>query len=132
MITGLVWLNHTSLTDIPGTIEWDSDSALMLTLIFEDEVGQAKWCVGRDLFADALRDGQAGEGDVNASCGMIKFSNMAWASPSFNVTLTSPYGTVTLSTPLAPVIQFMSETYTLVGRGEENVDVDALIRELNL
>jgi hypothetical protein len=132
MITGLVWLNQTTLTDVPGTIEWDERSALVLTLIFEDEVGQAKWSVGRDLFADALRDGQAGEGDVHVFCGMFRLREMTWDVPAFSVTLTSPYGTATLSTQIAPVIQFMSSIYGVVPRGEEEVDVDAFIRELNL
>jgi hypothetical protein len=119
-----VWYdaNPFSTVQFTATARWWSADPLVIVLEYpssSDDETPRPWIVGRDLFADCFAAGKAGDGDV-----LLELSG-DWLF----VHLSSPFGDARLKTPLPGFMTFITETYRVIGRGDEDV-ATSLDREL--
>ncbi len=85
--------------------------------------GDVHWDIARELLTDGL-DKRAGLGDVQV---------WPWVSPRgefLALALSSPDGRALFEVPRSTVVRFLRRTYLAVPRGQERVDIDAVIRRL--
>ena len=85
-----------------------------------------RWVFARELLAEGLARA-VGEGDV-----LVRPALDDRGSAAVHLVLASPDGRALLEAPAEEVRAFLSETYSLVGRGEESdhVDLDAALLTL--
>lgn len=118
----VTWRHEGALMNLPGSLDWDASDPITLRLIITDyKEDVVEWFIGRDLIADALRNSKAGIGDVEIE--VTQLSDTAWpphAYPGIVFTLSNSHSTAQISTALAPVISFITQTYMEVPEGTED------------
>jgi sporulation and cell division protein SsgA len=122
---GLPWLAYNDANAasavVPSAVEWDSAEPQAIHVTF-NRGREVPWVFARDLVHAALRDGEAGVGDVN-----IKIEG-----DTLLLTLDSPFGTRRLRTKAAYLEKFLARTCEIVPLDSEDYIpvVDAAIDEI--
>jgi hypothetical protein len=106
-------------------IRFDPADAFALTLSFSTSRGRVDWTVGRDLVAEAVATGRAGEGDVRFEPHPI-WDEWLW------LTLESPTGHVVFDVSRADVQAALDGAERHVPSGCERIDWDREWRHLGV
>jgi hypothetical protein len=105
--------------EVYSVVTWDSQRPLEIEIIFTGADGDVRWVFARDLIADALDHGSAGDGDIHVSTDGTHLSLELFQPPH-----------AVFRTASFPLRGFMSSTYAIVPRGHEELDVDEIIANL--
>jgi Streptomyces sporulation and cell division protein, SsgA len=129
LVTSLALTYTISGQTVNATFQWNRSDPLFIETTFhqtEEYGGDTRWLISRDLLTDALKGGEAGTGDVRV------WLDNGWLGPVLVLRFANREISAELTTEMEPVIRFLTSTYEAVPRGEEVIDVDALIKGLNL
>lgn len=114
----VAWVHEMTGLEVYSVVTWASERPLEIEVIFTGADGDVRWVFARDLIADALDCGSAGDGDVHVSSDGTHLSLALFDPP------------VVFRTSSFPMCGFMSSTYSIVPRGHEELDVDEIIANL--
>jgi hypothetical protein len=95
--------------EVYSVVTWDSQRPLEIEIIFTGADGDIRWVFARDLIADALDHGSAGDGDIH----------MSTDGTHLSLELFQP-----------PHAVFRTASFPIVPRGHEELDVDEIIANL--
>ncbi|MFH7341109.1 SsgA family sporulation/cell division regulator [Streptomyces sp. KHY 26] len=120
-----VWLAPAGTLRVPVRAHFDydrSDPLAVRVSFFLPHQRQVTWVFARDLLADGLYF-PVGAGDIHMS------PDAASAGRKARITLSPPSGAVLIEVRKSAVRDFLRATERLVPRGQEDIDVDAFLRE---
>jgi len=104
-------------------MEYDALDPLTYGMLFEvDGEEEAFWIVGRDLFVDALYEGQAGASDII----------IVDTGDYLGLTLMVEDTNAVILLPIDDIQSFVNETIRLIPRGRESLDdqIEELLMEI--
>lgn len=119
-VTTVTWEDSDTGCDVESKLSWSPEDPLMLTVTFPG-AETVQWKFARDVMQDAAERGDAGLADVRVT----------WGNGIVVMTLSSDHGYISLVSRTPNLIgKFLDRTYSVVPRGEETIDIDALIAGL--
>jgi hypothetical protein len=113
---GIEWESSANGLSLHSIFAWYRNDPLTVYMNFADVNGPVEWVVGRQLFIDAFKDGQSGEGD----CQLV----IALEDDVLVMFLKSPFGEAGLKTKAHLVGHFLEQTLRQVSEADENLDSD--------
>jgi hypothetical protein len=112
---------------LAAELRYDAYDPIAVTALFDSGAAEpVRWVFARDLL-EAGMDQQSGVGDV-----VIWPARDSAGRPAVHIQLSSPHGVAHLEAPADEVEAFLTETWRIVGPGDENrhLDIDGALAEL--